>query len=68
MESIDPLGAVVDILKIWGPILIFIGVWLYAMRRYSSQSSQTGQAARHLEGIEKQLARIASMLEDRRSK
>jgi hypothetical protein len=68
MQSTDPLAAVFDILKTWGPFLFFIGVWLYAMRRYSSQSSQWGQAARHLEAIEKHLARIASLLEERRGK
>jgi hypothetical protein len=68
MPNADPLAAVFDGLKVWGPLLSFIGVWLYAMRRYSSQSSQWGQAARHLEAIEKHLAHIASLLEERRGK
>lgn len=68
MPSIDPTSLVFDVLKTWGPVLIFIGVWLYAMRRYSRQTSQGDQVARHLEGIEKQLARIATMLEERRNR
>jgi len=64
----DAFAPVFDLLKSWAPLLLFIGVWLYAMRRYSSQSSQWTQAARHLEGIERHLARIATLLEARRGK
>ncbi len=64
----DVFAPVFDLLKAWAPLLLFIGVWVYMMRRYSTQSSQWTQAARHLEGIEKRLARIATLLEERRGK
>ena len=64
----DAFAPVFDLLRMWAPLLLFIGVWVYMMRRYSTQSGQWMQAARHLEGIEKQLARIATLLEERRDK
>jgi hypothetical protein len=64
----DAFALIFDLLKTWAPLVLFIGVWLYAMRRYSSQSTQYIQAARHLEGIEKHLARIVTLLEERRGK
>ena len=64
----DASTLVFDLLKAWAPLLLFIAVWLYAMRRYSTQSAEWTQAARHLEGIEKHLARIATLLEERRDK
>ena len=66
MPNADMTAVLFDLFKAWGPLLIFIAVWLYLMRRYSSQYGQWGQAARHLEGIERQLARIAALLEERR--
>jgi len=51
------LMLLVDMLKIYAPLLLFIGVRVYLMRRYSTQSSQWTHAARDLEGIEKHLAR-----------
>ena len=64
----DAFAPVFDLLKAWAPLLLFIGVWIYMMRRYSAQSGQWTQAARHLEGIEKHLERIATLLEERRGK
>ena len=68
MQNLDTFAGIFDLLKTWAPLLIFIGVWLYVMRRYSTQSSRWTRAARHLEGIEKHLARIAALLEERRGK
>ena len=64
----DVFAPFFDLLKMWAPLLLFIGVWVYMMRRYSTQSVQWMQAARHFEGIEKHLARIATLLEERRGK
>src|SRR5437870_3540887 len=80
-RSIGPLGrqealiqnfdsfAPFEILKTWGPLLLFVVVWLYSMRRYSTQYRQPwDQILRRLEGIENHLARIATLLEERRGK
>ncbi len=64
----DMFSPVFDLFRAWVPLLLFIGVWVYMMRRYSTLSSQWTQAARHLEGTEKHLARIATLLEERRGK
>ncbi len=64
----DAFAAVFDLLSMWAPFLLFIGVWVYMMRRYTTQTAQWMQAARHLEGIEKHLARIVTLLEERRGK
>ena len=58
-----------QLLATWGPMLVFIVIWIFFMRRYNTQYRQPwDQIPRHLEDIEKQLARIASILEDRRTK
>ena len=79
IDSVRPTGgpriqnfdsfAPFEILKTWGPLLLFVVVWLYSMHRYSTQYRQPwDQILRRLEGIENHLARIASLLEERRGK
>jgi hypothetical protein len=65
----DPTHGLFQLLESWGPLLIFIAVWLFVMRRYTGQYKQPwDQIERRLEAIENHLARIANILEDRRGR
>ncbi len=69
MQGSDAVRPLLELLQGWAPMLVFVGVWLYFMRRYRTEYRQPwDQILRRLEGIESQLARIAGLLEERRSK
>ena len=69
MQSSDAARPFIELLQTWAPMLLFVGVWLYFMRRYRSEYRQPwNEILRRLEGIETHLARIASLLEERRGK
>jgi hypothetical protein len=54
-----------DLLISWGPMLIFIAVWLLVMRRAGWYKHQE-RSEKHMERVEAQLERIASLLERHR--
>lgn len=57
-----------DLLVSWGPMLLFVGVWFYFMKRgpwISEQHKQNERSQRHMERVEDLLERIAKALERR---
>ena len=56
-----------DLLSTWLPMLFFIGVWLYFMRKnpFWKQGDYYQKRQRHMEKVEELLGRIATALERR---
>ena len=54
-----------ELLLSWAPMLIFIGVWLFVMRRGGWTQHQK-RSETHMERVEAQLERIVSLLERHR--
>ncbi len=57
-----------DLLVSWAPMLLFVGVWFYFMRRSrwgSAQEEYNQRSQEHMRKVEELLARIATALEKR---
>ncbi len=58
----------VDLVVSWAPMLLFVAIWAYFMRRnpwVSSQQNYYQRSQRHMEKGEELLGRIATALERR---
>lgn len=58
----------IDLLVTWGPMLLFIGIWWYFMKRspwISKQSDYYKRHETHMARVEELLARVATALERR---
>lgn len=66
----DETGPRIDLLRTlltWAPMLLIVGVWVYFMRNLRRSQPKAAQRMerlhRHMDEVERQLARIVSILE-----